>query len=134
MLVHTHTHSPTEPHSRYGSASPQEPLRTCDNSSLAFLVYILSKIPRLGHQAYSDSLSRSRHKRQKAGVPWSHLTPHLERAPLQQLQRCIRTPRKVVSETVCSDVCIHFCPVHANAAMHNLISSRLEIVVAPPIS
>ena len=35
---------------------------------------------------------------------------------------------------LCSDVCIHFRPVHANAAMHNPISSRLEIVVAPPIS
>ena len=32
-------------------------------------------------------------------VPWSHLSPHLERKPLQVLQRCIRTPRIVVSET-----------------------------------
>ncbi len=31
-------------------------------------------------------------------------------------------------------MCIHFRPVHANAAMHDSISSRLEIVVAPPIS
>ena len=35
---------------------------------------------------------------------------------------------------LCSDVCIHFRPVYANAAMHDPISSRLEIVVAPLIS
>ena len=35
---------------------------------------------------------------------------------------------------LCSDTCIHFHPVHTNAAMHDLFSSWFEIVVAPPIS
>ena len=58
-------------------------------------------------------------------VPWSHLTPHLEREPSQELQRCIRAPRKVVSEPAMFGVCIHFRPVNANVAMHDPISSRL---------
>ena len=34
---------------------------------------------------------------------------------------------------LCLDICIHFCPVRTNAAMHDPISSQLEMVVAPPI-
>ena len=41
---------------------------------------------------------------------------------------------KQFRKRLCSDVCIHFRPVHVNAAMHDPITSRLEIVVAPPTS
>ena len=34
---------------------------------------------------------------------------------------------------LCSDVCIHFRPVHAQAAIPELFSSRFDIVIAPPI-
>ena len=33
---------------------------------------------------------------------------------------------------LCSDVCIHFRPVHAQAAIPELFSSRFDIVIAPP--
>ena len=34
---------------------------------------------------------------------------------------------------LCSDVYVHFRPVHAQAAIPELFSSRFEIVIAPPI-
>ena len=67
----------------------------------------------LGHLVYT--LSRSRLKRQGAGlcqvIPWSHLSPHLNREPLQKIQNCtkinthLRTklfPKPVFSASWCS--------------------------------
>ena len=34
---------------------------------------------------------------------------------------------------LCSDVCIHFRPVHAQPAIPELFSARFDIVIAPPI-
>ena len=34
---------------------------------------------------------------------------------------------------LCSDVCIHFRPVHAQAAVPEMFSSRFEVVIAPPM-
>ena len=34
---------------------------------------------------------------------------------------------------LCSDVCIYFRPVHAQAAIPELFSFQFEIVIAPPV-
>ena len=44
-----------------------------------------------------------------------------------------REPRISETSLLCSDVCIHFRPVHAQAAVPEMFSSLFEVVIAPPM-
>ena len=65
-------------------------------------------------------------------LAWSHLSSYLERKLLQVEINPARGSRKRgFRKLLCSDVCIHLRPVHAQAAIPELFSSRFEVVIAP---
>ena len=55
------------------------------------------------------------------------------RALAKQINPAQVSQEREFRKLLCSDVCIHFRPVHAQAAIPELFSSRFDIVIAPPI-
>ena len=61
-------------------------------------------------------------------------TPYLEAGSSDrgQINPARGSQEREFRKLLCSDVCIHFRPVHAQAAIPELFSSRFDIVIAPP--